>query len=131
VVYLVGFHGNVRRPWILWLFLIYQEIERGPEKGAPAVAGQCRPDALIEEEAMGTVWFCLVAVMVAMYVVLDGFDLGAGAIHFLVAKTEEERRQVIASIGRVWDGNEVWRVARSILHFRCFMPMGSVASTSR
>jgi cytochrome bd ubiquinol oxidase subunit II len=80
---------------------------------------------------MGTVWFCLVAVMVAMYVVLDGFDLGAGAIHFLVAKTEEERRQVIASIGRVWDGNEVWRVARSILHFRCFMPMGSVASTSR
>jgi len=60
---------------------------------------------------MGTVWFCLVAVMVAMYVLLDGFDLGAGAIHFLVAKTEEERRQVIASIGPVWDGNEVWLLA--------------------
>src|SRR5215469_7830756 len=60
---------------------------------------------------MGTVWFCLVAVMVAMYVLLDGFDLGAGAIHFLVAKTEEERRQVIASIGPVWDVNEVWLVA--------------------
>jgi cytochrome d ubiquinol oxidase subunit II len=60
---------------------------------------------------MGTVWFCLVAVMVAMYVLLDGFDLGAGAIHFLVAKTDEERRQVIASISPVWDGNEVWLLA--------------------
>lgn len=60
---------------------------------------------------MATVWFCLVAVMIAMYVVLDGFDLGAGAIHFLVATTREERRQVIASIGPVWDGNEVWLLA--------------------
>ena len=60
---------------------------------------------------MGTIWFCLVAVMIAMYVLLDGFDLGAGAIHFLVAKTREERRQVIASIGPVWDGNEVWLLA--------------------
>ena len=60
---------------------------------------------------MATIWFCLVAVMIAMYVLLDGFDLGAGAIHFLVAKTREERRQVIASIGPVWDGNEVWLLA--------------------
>src|SRR5580692_8362843 len=60
---------------------------------------------------METIWFCLVAVMVALYVLLDGFDLGAGAVHFLVAKTEEERRQVIASIGPVWDGNEVWLLA--------------------
>lgn len=60
---------------------------------------------------MGTVWFCLVAVMVAVYVLLDGFDLGAGAIHLLVAKTDSERRQVIASIGPVWDGNEVWLLA--------------------
>jgi len=60
---------------------------------------------------MGTIWFCLVAVMIAVYVLLDGFDLGVGAIHYLVAKTEEERRQVIASIGPVWDGNEVWLLA--------------------
>jgi cytochrome bd ubiquinol oxidase subunit II len=46
-----------------------------------------------------------------MYVLLDGFDLGAGAIHLFVAKTDEERRQVLASIGPVWDGNEVWLVA--------------------
>jgi cytochrome bd ubiquinol oxidase subunit II len=60
---------------------------------------------------MGTVWFCLVAFMITVYVLLDGFDLGAGAIHLLVAKTDEERRQVLASIGPVWDGNEVWLLA--------------------
>jgi cytochrome d ubiquinol oxidase subunit II len=60
---------------------------------------------------MATVWFCLVAIMLALYVVLDGFDLGAGAIHLLVAKTEEERRLVIRSIGPLWDGNEVWLLA--------------------
>ena len=60
---------------------------------------------------MGTIWFCLVAIMIAMYVLLDGFDLGAGAIHLLVAKTDLERRQVLASIGPVWDGNEVWLLA--------------------
>src|ERR1700686_3416967 len=57
---------------------------------------------------MGTLWFCLVAGMITIYVLLDGFDLGAGAIHLLVAKTDEERRQILASIGPVWDGNEVW-----------------------
>ncbi|HKE34389.1 MAG TPA: cytochrome d ubiquinol oxidase subunit II [Candidatus Acidoferrum sp.] len=60
---------------------------------------------------METVWFCLIAIMIAVYVLLDGFDLGAGAIHLLIAKTDEERRQILASIGPVWDGNEVWLVA--------------------
>ena len=60
---------------------------------------------------MATVWFCLVALMLTMYVLLDGFDLGAGAIHLWVARTDDERRQVLASIGPVWDGNEVWLLA--------------------
>jgi cytochrome bd ubiquinol oxidase subunit II len=60
---------------------------------------------------MGTLWYCLVAVMLAMYVVLDGFDIGAGIIHLLVARTDEERRMVIGAIGPVWDGNEVWLIA--------------------
>ncbi len=53
------------------------------------------------------IWFCIVAVMVAIYVVLDGFDLGAGIIHLCVARTAAQRRVVIKSIGPVWDGNEV------------------------
>jgi cytochrome d ubiquinol oxidase subunit II len=60
---------------------------------------------------METVWFCLVAIMIVMYVILDGFDLGAGAIHLLVAKTPQERRVVLRTIGPVWDGNEVWLLA--------------------
>jgi cytochrome d ubiquinol oxidase subunit II len=60
---------------------------------------------------METTWFCLVAVMIAMYVVLDGFDLGAGILHLFVARTEAERRAVLDSIGPVWDGNEVWLLA--------------------
>jgi cytochrome d ubiquinol oxidase subunit II len=60
---------------------------------------------------METIWFCLVAVMIVMYVIFDGFDLGAGIIHPCVARTELERRHVLRSIGPVWDGNEVWLLA--------------------
>jgi cytochrome d ubiquinol oxidase subunit II len=60
---------------------------------------------------METIWFCIVAAMVAIYVVLDGFDLGAGILHLSLATTEGERRAILASIGPVWDGNEVWLLA--------------------
>ena len=60
---------------------------------------------------METLWFCLVAFVLAGYVVLDGFDLGAGVLHLAVARTEAERRSVLRSIGPVWDGNEVWLLA--------------------
>ncbi len=60
---------------------------------------------------MASLWYWIVAVMVTAYVVLDGFDLGAGAIYLAVARTDEERRRVLASIGPVWDGNEVWLLA--------------------
>lgn len=60
---------------------------------------------------MQTVWFVLVAIMITAYVVLDGFDLGAGALYLLIARNEEERRVVINTIGPVWDGNEVWLIA--------------------
>ncbi len=60
---------------------------------------------------METLWFCLVAFMLTMYVVFDGFDLGAGAVHLFVAKSDPERRLVLRSIGPVWDANEVWLLA--------------------
>lgn len=60
---------------------------------------------------METIWFILVALMLAVYVALDGFDLGAGIIHLFVAQTDSERRLVLRSIGPVWDGNEVWLLA--------------------
>ena len=60
---------------------------------------------------MGFIWFWLVAVMIVGYVVLDGFDLGVGVLHLFLVRTEEERSATLASIGPVWDGNEVWLLA--------------------
>ena len=60
---------------------------------------------------METVWFMIVAFMLVCYVILDGFDIGAGIVHFLVGRNEGERATVIRSIGPVWDGNEVWLLA--------------------
>lgn len=60
---------------------------------------------------MVELWFGIVAAMLTLYVVMDGFDLGAGALHLLVAKTDAERRQVLAAIGPYWDANEVWLIA--------------------
>ncbi len=60
---------------------------------------------------MEAFWFWMVALMLTAYVLLDGFDLGAGAVHLLVARTEAERRIVLRAIGPVWDGNEVWLLA--------------------
>ena len=60
---------------------------------------------------MATLWFCLIAVMIAVYVILDGFDLGVGIVQLFVAKNDSERRTVLSTIGPVWDGNEVWLLA--------------------
>jgi cytochrome d ubiquinol oxidase subunit II len=60
---------------------------------------------------METVWFVIVALMIATYVVLDGFDFGAGILHLFVAKKDDERRSVLSAIGPLWDGNEVWLLA--------------------
>ncbi len=60
---------------------------------------------------MQALWYSLLTVMLIVYVVLDGFDFGAGIVYGLVAKTDAERRQVISAVGPVWDGNEVWLLA--------------------
>jgi cytochrome bd ubiquinol oxidase subunit II len=69
---------------------------------------------------MAMLWFCLATAMIAGYVILDGFDLGAGVVQLLVAKTEREKAQVLSSIGPVWDGNEVWLVAAAGALFVAF-----------
>jgi cytochrome d ubiquinol oxidase subunit II len=69
---------------------------------------------------METVWFAIVSLMLAAYVVLDGFDFGAGIVHRFVARTDQERRTVLAAIGPVWDGNEVWLIAAGGVLFMAF-----------
>ncbi|MGD9630301.1 MAG: cytochrome d ubiquinol oxidase subunit II [Pyrinomonadaceae bacterium] len=60
---------------------------------------------------MELTWFMIVAFMLVCYVVLDGFDIGAGIVHYFVGRNDAERAAVIRSIGPVWDGNEVWLLA--------------------
>jgi cytochrome d ubiquinol oxidase subunit II len=66
------------------------------------------------------IWFFLVAFLLTGYVILDGFDLGAGVLYPFIARTEDERRVVRASIGPIWDGNEVWLVAGAGAVFAAF-----------
>jgi cytochrome d ubiquinol oxidase subunit II len=68
------------------------------------------------------VWFLLVGVLLTVYVVLDGFDLGVGIWH-LFARREEERRTLLASVGPVWDGNEVWLLTGGGALFAAFPPV--------
>lgn len=54
-------------------------------------------------------WFMVFGAVISGYAILDGFDLGAGALH-LFLKKETSRRIALNAIGPVWDGNEVWLV---------------------
>jgi cytochrome d ubiquinol oxidase subunit II len=56
-------------------------------------------------------WFVLLAALLTGYAVLDGFDLGAGALHLWLGRSHAERGSVIDAIGPVWNGNEVWLLA--------------------
>jgi cytochrome d ubiquinol oxidase subunit II len=66
------------------------------------------------------IWFGIAAGMLVLYVVLDGYDFGAGALHLFVARSDPERRQVLAAIGPYWDGNEVWLIATGGALFLAF-----------
>lgn len=60
---------------------------------------------------INTLWFMVLSVMLTMFAVLDGFDLGVGALHLWTGRTDEERGRALAAIGPVWNGNEVWLIA--------------------
>jgi cytochrome d ubiquinol oxidase subunit II len=68
---------------------------------------------------LNTIWFILVGVLFSGYAILDGFDLGVGALH-LFSGDDRERRLMINSIGPVWDGNEVWLVTGGGALFAAF-----------
>lgn len=68
---------------------------------------------------LNLVWFGLVGILLTGYAILDGFDLGVGALH-LFTKGDQERRLMLNSIGPVWDGNEVWLVTGGGALFAAF-----------
>jgi len=56
------------------------------------------------------IWYAILSFMLVMFIVLEGFDIGAGMLQHIVGKTEAERRLVIAAIGPLWSWHEVWLV---------------------
>jgi cytochrome d ubiquinol oxidase subunit II len=69
---------------------------------------------------LANIWFFLVAFLLTGYVILDGFDLGAGVLYPFLGKTEEDRSVIRASIGPIWDGNEVWLITGAGAIFAAF-----------
>jgi cytochrome bd ubiquinol oxidase subunit II len=69
---------------------------------------------------MVELWYAILAFMLTIYFVLDGRNFGAGALHMIVAKTQAERRQVIAAIGPLWSWHEVWIVGTGGVLFVAF-----------
>jgi cytochrome d ubiquinol oxidase subunit II len=69
---------------------------------------------------LNNVWYVLFVIIIAGYLIMDGFDLGVGILHPFLAKTDTERRISLNSIGPVWDGNEVWLVLGGGVLFAAF-----------
>lgn len=65
-------------------------------------------------------WFVILAIMLVTYVILDGYDFGAGIVHLFFAKSEEEKKAVTNAIGPFWDANEVWLIAAGGVLFFAF-----------
>jgi cytochrome d ubiquinol oxidase subunit II len=71
-------------------------------------------------ETLPTVWFVVIAVLWTGFLLLEGFDLGVG-MHLLVrARSENDRRVMLNTIGPVWDGNEVWLITAGAAMFAAF-----------
>ena len=62
----------------------------------------------LDYETLRLIWWGLLGVLLIGFALTDGFDLGVGALLPFVARTDEERRMVINTVGATWEGNQVW-----------------------
>ncbi|MFF0574651.1 cytochrome d ubiquinol oxidase subunit II [Streptosporangium saharense] len=67
-----------------------------------------------------TVWFLLIALLWIGYFVLEGFDFGVGVLLPVLGRSDDDRRRILATIGPVWDGNEVWLIVAGGATFAAF-----------
>ncbi len=65
-------------------------------------------------------WYAILCFMLTVYILLDGFDFGAGIVHLFLAKDEESKRAIHHAIGPFWDANEVWLIAAGGVMFAAF-----------
>ncbi|MBC7355549.1 MAG: cytochrome d ubiquinol oxidase subunit II [Desulfomicrobiaceae bacterium] len=67
-----------------------------------------------------TIWFLVWGILWSVYFVLDGFDLGLGALLPVLGKTDTDRRTILNAMGPFWDGNEVWLITAGGVTFAAF-----------
>ena len=112
--------------FIAWLRIFLGIIRKGPDDVVEMLDGRDGPPRSPLPPARGgdvmtleNIWFFLVAFLLTGYVVLDGFDLGAGVLYPFIARTRgREGAWCAPRSGPVWDGNEVWLRDRRRRHLR-------------
>ncbi|MGN0859921.1 MAG: cytochrome d ubiquinol oxidase subunit II [Stenotrophomonas sp.] len=81
----------------------------------------------LDYQTLRVIWWLLLGVLLIGFAVMDGFDLGVGTLLPFVAKTDEERRLVLNTIGPVWEGNQVWLILGGGAIFAAWPPLYAVS----
>ena len=82
---------------------------------------------LLDYTTLRVIWWLLLGVLLVGFAVMDGFDLGVGTLLPFVARTDEERRLVINTVGPVWEGNQVWLILGGGAIFAAWPPLYAVS----
>ncbi|MEH6443150.1 MAG: cytochrome d ubiquinol oxidase subunit II [Oceanospirillaceae bacterium] len=85
---------------------------------------------MFDYETLKLIWWVLIGVLLIGFAITDGMDMGVGALLPFVAKTDDERRVVINTIGPHWDGNQVWFITAGASLFAAWPPVYATAFSS-
>lgn len=86
------------------------------------------PDSMLPDyETLRVIWWVLLGVLLIGFAVMDGFDMGVGALLPFIGKTDAERRQMLNAVGPVWEGNQVWLLLGAGAIFAAFPPAYALA----
>ncbi|WP_043090550.1 cytochrome d ubiquinol oxidase subunit II [Xanthomonas sp. SHU 166] len=81
----------------------------------------------LDYTTLRVIWWLLLGILLIGFAVMDGFDLGVGALLPFVARNDAERRLVVNTIGPVWEGNQVWLILGGGAIFAAFPPLYAVS----
>ena len=82
---------------------------------------------MLNYDVLRFIWWALLGVLLIGFAVLDGFDMGVGALLPFIGKTDGERRQMLNSVGPVWEANQVWLIVGAAAIFAAFPPAYALA----